>query len=119
MPASELGSHIEAAFDRHARFSTDSSGHTDKLLRYRTATGVPFAFDRVTKTASCFWFECDEAFKRSIEALGFTCILKRYEGDRKPGRRSNLGAIPEFKGQPLYFTYARSADDALNLALAL
>ncbi len=115
-----LANQIEAAIAGDARFKIHETGHSDYLLRYRTATGVPFAIGRVAAGGARVWFSADERARAALEALGLECTrsipMPPAEGKRATGRNSNLDQIPEFKGAPLYWTRVTRPGEAVAVA---
>jgi hypothetical protein len=62
----------------------------------------------------------DDRVKSAIESEGFTCSRSEPKpvvgGRRGTGRNSNLDQIPEFKGEPLYWTRVTTPGEALAVA---
>jgi hypothetical protein len=116
-----LGTQIKEAFDSSPSFTAHRSGHTEKLLRYQTATGIPFAIRRDVTSAGRFWAVADNRFKDAIEAEGFECGFSEPnpKGKSSTGRTSNLDQIPEFKGKPLHWTTVTTPAEALAAASKL
>lgn len=121
MKPNSLGMAIKEAFDSASTFTIHRSGHTKKLLRYQTATGVPFAIRRDVISSGSFWAGADNRFKEAIEAEGFKCKYSEPNSKIKPstGRTSNLDQIPEFKGARLLQTIVSTAGEALVVASKL
>jgi hypothetical protein len=102
---SRLGTQIDATLAKSAGYVTHCAGHSEYLLRYRTATGIPFAIGRTSESRVRFWISADDRVKKAIEAEGFICTRSEprpiEHGKRATGRNSNLDQIPEFKRQAI------------------
>jgi hypothetical protein len=120
---SPLGIQIEIAVDASQDHTIDPAGHSEYLLRYRTATGIPFAIGRTSKSSVRVWISADDRFKNALEAAGFVCwrsLPKQpTRGSRATGRNSNLEQITEFNGLPVYWTNVSSPSEALIVASKL
>jgi hypothetical protein len=111
----DLGDRIMDALDRCPDFAADRSGHTKKVLRYRTLAGTPFAVRRDITSSARFWTLANDRFKREIEASGFECGYS----EPSAGRTSNLDQIAEFKGAALHYTTVTTSEQALLVASKL
>jgi hypothetical protein len=118
---SSLGGQIEAAFADNSGYSVDRAGHSQYLLRYRTSAGIPFGINRTVHKDTRFWLPADERFKKTLESKGFLCHRSepRSETVHGTGRSSNLDAIPEFKGKPVFWTRVSTSGQALEAASCL
>lgn len=120
---SALAVQIEAALGEWAGCKPHPSGHSNKLLRYKTLSGIPFAIGRTSENGVRFWIQADDRFKASIEANGFSCARSAPKParptSRATGRNSNLDQIPQFKGASLYWTKVRTPGEALAVARSL
>jgi hypothetical protein len=120
---STLGIMIEEAFALNSHFAVHPIGHTEYLLRYRTAAGVPFAIGHTAASGVRVWMAADNRFKVAIENEGFICARNeprpKKEGKRATGRNSNLEQIPEFKGALLYWVKVNTPGEALAVATKL
>lgn len=120
---SPLGTQIEEPFAKCADYITHPAGHSEYLLRYRTATGIPFAIGRTASSGVRIWMSASDRFKSAIEGDGFACSRSEPKpvesGRRGTGRNSNLDQIPEFKGKPLCWTSVTTPGEALAVASKL
>jgi len=116
---SNLGSMIEAAVERDARYQRLRPS-IKYLCFFETLSGIKFAFERVTKTHINLWLPEIEAVRVAAEAAGLPITLTL--ADPKPdayGRISSLKSIPELRDARLYRVPARTVGEALTVLSAL
>jgi hypothetical protein len=120
---SALGTMIEEAFAANSNFAVHPAGHTEYLLRFRTAAGVPLAIGRTAASGVRVWMAADERFRAALESDGFICVRNeprpKGEGKNATGRNSNLEQIPEFMGAPLYWVKITTPGEAFSVASRL
>jgi hypothetical protein len=121
--SSPLGLQVERAFAANSEYKADPSGHSEYLLRYRTATGIPFAIGRTARAGVRIWLPADDRFKAALEKEGYTVTRSEPNpsriGSHGTGRNSNLDRIPEFKGRSLYWTKVATPGEALSVVSKL